>query len=403
MKRELYALCQMLATSGMNSSTARQAGMPNLFNDGVIEKELLENGMSQLLAEHYFAHLKPELDARLKKMKRFRFYSHPQAPHINALSMYQRFAPALVQHLELLKKQSDECSLETLGLMVQLYQDQESLPSEMVRQMLLYQQQQQGVPPDPRLGQWDFSLFGFDSLEDWFGPQFVAMNAQFIANAAALAEHRGYDVKKDEIRADLFHNIYTGYKRLAQNARQDSPFTAQEMQLYFQRKIQQLGLDEKTVSDTWRKVMLFRRLFSDVGGSVLIDSLLYQHFQEYSRQYAKIELYEMPNALQFNDFQTMLKFQVYLESIAQNPQPLKTRTRLNLPRQISSVEQMEKLYPELVEQECEVEYAEFKKSALATEISIKETWEWEGDGAHWDLLRQQFSELKDSGCRRSTR
>ncbi len=163
MKRELYALCQMLATSGMNPSTARQAGMPNLFNDGVIEKELLENGMSQLLAERYFAYLKPELDARLKKMKHFRFYSHPQAPHINALSMYQRFAPALVQHLELLKKQSDECSLETFSLMVQLYQDQESMPSEMVRQMLLFQQQQQGVPADPRLAQWDFSLFGFDS------------------------------------------------------------------------------------------------------------------------------------------------------------------------------------------------------------------------------------------------
>ncbi len=139
--------------------------------------------------------------------------------------------------------------------------------------------------------------------------------------------------------------------------------------------------------------MLFRRLLSDVGGSVLIESLLYQHFQEYSKQYAKIELYEMPNALQFNDFQTMLKFQVYLESIAQNPQPL--RTQLNLPRQISSVEQIEKRFPELVERECEVEYAEFKKSALCSEISIKETWEWEADASHWDLLRQQFSELSN--------
>ena len=322
-------------------------------------------------------------------MKQFRFYSHPQAPHINALSVYQRFAPSLVQHLELIKRQNDACTLETVELLFQIYQDQSLLPPDMLKQILLFQQQQQGVPADPQLSQGDLSLFGFTSLEDWFGPHFVELNAQFIANAAALAEEKGYEVKKDEIRADLFHNIYTSYKRLAH----ENALNPQDMQQYFQRKMQQLGLDEKVVFDTWRKIMLFRRLFADVGGSVLIDSLAFQHFQEYSRQKVKIALYELPDAMHLNDFQTLLKFQLYLESIALHPQSL--RTNLGLPREIASIEQLEKRCPELVERECEVEYFEVKKSLLASEISLKETWEWEGRGANWALLQKQFSELSD--------
>jgi hypothetical protein len=389
MQRDLYALCQMLATSGLNASTGKQGGMPNLFNDGVIEKELLSNGMSMLLVEPYFASLKPDLEERIKKMKQFRFYSHPQAPHINALSVYQRFAPSLVQHLERIKKQNDACTLETVELLFQIYQDQSLLPPDMLKQILLFQQQQQGVPADPRLSQGDLSLFGFTSLEDWFGPHFVELNAQFIANAAALAEEKGYEIKKDEIRADLFHNIYTSYKRLAH----ENALNSQDMQQYFQRKIQQLGLDEKVVFDTWRKIMLFRRLFADVGGSVLIDSLAFQHFQEYSKQRATVALYELPDAMHLNDFQTLLKFQLYLESIALHPQSL--RTNLGLPRETVSLEQMEKRCPELVERECEVEYSEVRKSLLASEISLKETWEWESSDANWVLLQKQFSELSD--------
>lgn len=391
MKRELYALCQMLATSGMDLNASKHAGMPNLFNDGVIEKELLSGGMSLLLAERYFDKLKPDLDARLKKMQHFRFYSHPKVPYINALSVYQKFAPTLVQHMDLLKKQGNECSLETLALMIQLYHDQALLPSEMLRRILIFQQQQQGIPADPYLSQSDLSLFGFSSLEDWFGPLFIELNAQFIANAAALAEQRGYEVKKDEIRADLYHNIYSGYKRLVAD---ENACSSQDMQQYFHRKMQQFGLDEKALLDAWRKTMLFRRLFADVGSSVLVDSLFYQQFQQYSEQCAKIELYELPEALHFNDFQSMLKFQIYLESIALHPQ--RAQKESMLPRELCSIEQIEKRCPEIVERACEVEYAEVLKSMLCSEIGLKETWEWECVDGNWQRLQKQFSELSTS-------
>lgn len=386
MQREIYSLCQLLSTSAAHPGLKNR--MPNLFNEGVIEKEFLSTGLSLVLAKEHFAHLKPDLDARLKKMKRYHFYSHPASVHVGVLSLYQRFAPSLMQHLELLKKQGEECTLESLALMIQLYRDQESLPTEMIRQMLLFQQRQQGLPPDPRLAEGDLSLFGFTSLDDWFGPLFVEMHVQFIANAADFAKAKGYTVKNDAVRVDLFRNLLTGYKRFSES---DTNPTMQEMQQYYQGKMQQWGVDEKSVLAAWSKVLLFRHLLADVGASVRADPLFIQQFHAYSEQNATIALYELPHPLQFSDFQTLLKFQLYVECIAAHPQ----KTRLDLPREIAPLEVIEKRFSGLVQRECEVEYTEVQKSVLAADLSIKETWEWEASDANWSALQGEFAELKE--------
>ena len=391
MRRGLAALSQILATSTMSPSSAKEGSAPNLLNDGVIEKELLENGLGIQLAEQYFTQLKPQLETILRKMRSFRHYTHPQAPHISAMGVWQRFAPQMVEHLQELKREQEPCTIKTVELMIQLYLDQTQLPPEMLKQILLFQQQQMAVAPDPYLTHANMALFGFTSLEEWFGPLFVQLSAQFIANAAALAEQRGYSVKREEVRSELLQNIYSGYKRFAPKEQCASGY---EIQNYFQRKIQQLGLEEQTVLDAWRNVMLFRRLFSDVGGSVLIDPLAYQHFQAFTDQYAKIDLYEMPSYLQLRDFQSMLKLQVYLESISPHPQQL--RTQLILPKEICSLDQIEKRSPELVERSCEVQYAHVKKSELASQISLRETWEWQAQDSHWVLLQKQFDVIRAS-------
>ncbi len=385
-QRELNALCQMLSTSVLDPKASR---MPNLLNDGVIEKDLLFNGMGTILAKQYFSDLKMDLDTRLKKAQQYKPYGHSQIPFLNAQMVWQKFVPSLPQHLDQLKKQGTECTLATFSTFCQLYNDQTTLPPEMLKQVLMFHQQQQGLEADPLLAQADLALFGFGTLEDWFGPHFVELCAQFILNVASLAEKKGYDVKTEEIRNDLFQNIYAGVKRFSQK----TALSIEEAEQYFQREIRHLGLDERTVVSTWRNVMLFRRLFEDVGGSVLIDRLPYQQFDHFSQESAKIDLYELPQALQLNDFQSMLKLQVYLESVAQHPQAL--RTTLALPRQTASLEQIEKRSSELVQRTCEIEFAHVNKSDLESEISLKETWKWEIIDGNWARLQQEFSELNN--------
>ncbi len=387
MQKELNLVCQLISSSVFDPGLQERGKAPNLLNDGVIEKDFIASGLAVQLAKPYFDLLKGELDERMQKVKRFRPYKHAASPQLSVEALWQRFAPELYQHYELARLKSDQCTLETFAILNQLYLEQAMLPPDMVKQFLLFQQNQQGLKPDPMLERVDLSLYGFHSLEDWFGPRYVEVIGQFILNAAALAEERGYAIGTEEIRADLIQNVYRGYQQLThQNA-----VSHQEVNDLYRAQMQAQGADERTVMNTWKKVMLFRRLFEDVSGSVLVDPLAFRQFQQYSKQSAQVELFELPTALQLSDFRALLKFQTYLEAVA--PEPARLRTDLTLLHRFASLEQVEKRCPDLVERDIELEYAEVLKADLASALSLKETWNWEGDERHFELLKKQFPEV----------
>jgi hypothetical protein len=265
--------------------------------------------------------------------------------------------------------------------------DQAMLPPDTLKQLLHMQQNQFKTPVDPILTNSDHALFGFKSIHDWFGPQFLSLISQFIVNAAQIAEQRGYEVTTEEIRADLFQNIFRAHQQLYRN----EELSAEDADRYYQMKMRSLGMDETMLISGWRKVMLFRRLFTDGSGSVLVDPLVYRHFDQFAKESAEVVLYQLPSSLQFADFRSMIQFQLYLESIAADPSRL--RTDLKMPTQIASFEQIEKRAPEIVERKIEVEYRSISKDDLSRAISVKETWEWEAADPHWDQLKKQFSEL----------
>lgn len=386
MQQELAALCRLIESSPY-SRGAGDKSMPNFFNDGVIEKDFLASGLGVMLTKGYFDELKPDLDARVKKIHHYRPYVHPKSLQISVENVWARFAPRMSEHYRTLKAKSDQATAETLAVMSQLFIDQALLPSDTLKQVLAMQQQQQNVEPDPLLANSDLTLFGFKTMEDWFGPRFVPLLAQFILNAAQLAEEKGYDVKAEEIRAELYQNIYQGYQQVSRN----SQLKPEEVDQYFQMKMHSLGLDEPALLSAWKKVMLFRRLFEDGGNSVLIDALVYRQFEKYAKENVHVALYQLPSTLQLADFRTMLKLQVYLESIAADASRL--RSDLRLPRQFASLETIEKRAPELVERQFELEWSSISKEELMRSISIKETWDWETEDSHWELLGKNFSEV----------
>jgi hypothetical protein len=136
--------------------------------------------------------------------------------------------------------------------------------------------------------------------------------------------------------------------------------------------------------------MLFRCFFQDIGNSVLIDPLPFQHFQQYARSGLKLDLYELPSHLQFKSLLDIGKLHIYLEAIS----PDYSQNKPLFPsRNLISVEQLEKRVPQLIEQQIEVEYKEVKKKDLIREISLKETWDWEVKDASWELLNKQFAQF----------
>ncbi len=387
MQLEIASLSRLISSSALDRNSWEKEGMPNFLNDGVVEKDFLSNGLGVMLAQGYFDQLKEDLDQRIKKIHHFRPYVHPRSSLISVEGAWARFSPDLLQRFKMLKSKSDQLTTETFALMSQLYVDQAMVPPDILKQILMMQQNQLGVAPDPLLANSDLALFGFKSMEDWFGPKFVSLLSQFILNAAQIAEERGYQVKTEEVRAELIQNIIQGYQQISK----ETHLSSEDVNHYFQTKSRSLGLDEAGVIHIWKKVMLFRRLFEDASSSILLDPLAYQQFDKYAKENARISLYQLPTSLHFADFRSMMKFQIYLEAVAQDPSGL--RKSLHLPAQFATLEQIEKRAPELVEKKFEIQWSTVSKEDLGKTISVKQTWNWESSALNWEKLQKNFPEL----------
>lgn len=386
-QHELNSLCRMLSSSSYDAMRDTRGSMPNFLNDGVIEKEFLSTGLGVLMAQRYFEEIKPDLEARLKKVKSYRAYVHPYTPQISAEALWARFSPEFLQGYKLLKLRSDQPNIDTFSTLSQVYLGQLMLPTETVKQVLGMQQNQMGVAPDPLLANADLSLFGFKSISDWFGDNFVKLCAQSLLNIAQLAEERGYDVSREEVRNELFQNIYYGYEQTVRNGQME----AEQAHNYYQMAMHSLGMDEPMLLNTWRKVMLSRRLLNDAGGIVLLDPVAFRQFDQFAKESVLVDYYEMPSEMRFSDFRGMLKFQAYLEAVAAAPERL--RTDLDLPFQFASVETIEKRAPELIERHYTLEWTSANVDELAGAISLKETWEWESQESNWEILKKNFPEV----------
>lgn len=359
---------------------------PNFLNDGVIVRDFLQTGLAEQLVEAYRLNLTQELQQRLEKEKRYNLYSNPLAPFISAETIYGYFAPQIPETMSDLKSASDAASPAAFQARAQLYLAERSFPARALRQVLKYQEQQYGwVKPDPTLDRTDLSLFGYHTLEDWFGPKFVRLISQFIINAAKIAERQGYRVTKEEAMADLVRFADLGYAKVKSlpNLGVSSP------QQYLQNQLRRMGMDESRAANIWRQILLFRRLFDGVGNAIFVDALPFQEFNQYALARVNGELYQLPEALWLGSYRALQKFEVYLKSISKGS-PSST---LALPTQFATVEELRTAHPELVEKRYLLEIVEASAKTLQGQVGVKEMWNWEVKDEHWQQLKQEFPEL----------
>jgi hypothetical protein len=376
---EFTTLQHLLESSVVDRSS--KEGLPNLLNPGVIERDFLATGLALMLVKPYFATLKPELDSRVKRIHLFQ-------PYLGLEGIWSIFSPEMSEHYQMLQARSDQATLESFALMSRLYLDERALPPPaLLKQVLMMQQQKKGQEVDPQLEHIDLNLFGFKSLEEWFGPRFVPLVTAFILNAAELASLKGYEVSWDEVRGDLLQNIYKGY---AQVTRRES-LTAEEVHHYYLSKIRSLGVDEKTVLHAWKQVLLFHRLIEEGGGEALMDPLFYRQFDEFAADTVEADLYQLPPSLRFPDLLTMLQYQLYLEGISVEGVAL--RKTGALPLKLASLEQIEKKAPYLVEIPTELQWKSVTLDELERGISLREMESFELTDPVWLSLTQMFPVL----------
>jgi GcvH upstream region-like protein len=388
-RHELDEMVQFLATD--NEDKVLFGGMwgPNFLNDGVIKKNFIETGLGFVLAEAYIDQIAPDLASRHDKEQRYSLYSHPQAQFINVEGAWNYFSPNMKEYYTALRNSSDPTSTQALRSRMALFIMERQFPPSLLRQVLRYQESQHSyIKPDPNLNYIDLSLFGYHTFEDWFGPRFTRLIAEFIINTAAIAEQRGYEVSRTEALADLKRNAEISYQ---QNLK-SSHLAVKDSHEYFQEQLRRLGMDQNMAAKVWQKVLLFRRLFQDLGSSMFVDPASFHGLNEYSLEALDGTVYTVPNDLQINSYRTLQKFEVYLDAIAKRSDD--ERTKLAMPTSFLSAADITKKNPDLVEKKYLLEVAEINKKNLEASISLKDTWAYETSNEGWKKIQTHFADLK---------
>ncbi|MCB1109468.1 MAG: hypothetical protein KDK64_00660 [Chlamydiia bacterium] len=386
MKSDLDHMIRFLSSDRSDLALAEKGVMPNFFNDGIIRRDLLGTGIGELLVKAYFEELKEELTERMTHHKKFRPYRHPTAPFISVENLWAQVLPSQKAHLDTFLYQAEEMNPETFSLLVNLYLGESAFPPNILKEYLTFQERHyHWIEPDPALARANLNVFHCRSLEEWFGPRFVELAAQFVINAQLIAKERGYKVSYEEARVDLIRN---GYEALQAQLKKGE-VSEEELSNLWKQQLYALGMSEKEAVGVWQKVMLFRRLFEDVGGAVFVDPNIYETFYSFASKAAEIDLYRLPEALELKDFSDLMKLELYLDQVAKN-----RKEALMLPQAFASAEEIEKQCPQLVEKRFLVEVAEVKKEEIALGVSVKETWEWQLEKENFALLSQEFPELE---------
>lgn len=387
-RSELHDLTSLLSSAQRDLFFGIEPAWGNGFNDGVMSKDILGTGIGEIIIAPYLAALDAEFGARLEKEKRYASYVHPGAPFLSAEAVWGYFAKDIKQNLDALRLQNQGLTPEAFALRVQLFQAQERFPQGYLKQLIKYQEGD--LPQDEELAFRDLSLFGYHSIEDWFGKNYVELVAKYIINCAKIAERQGYRVSHEEALQSLTANLDTSFK---QN-RQNPYFGDQTLHTYFQGELRRLGLDQTRLVQAWQKVLLFRKLFRENKEALLVSDLSFKDFYNKMNEYTTIELYKLPEEFIFKSNTDLQKFQIYVNAIQGKKDEKWKGDRLAFPqKKIITVEEMQKLYPQLVRKSYRLRYATVNKDQLTTKVGVRDTWEWETQEANWKMLTQKFPEL----------
>ncbi|NGX49092.1 MAG: hypothetical protein K940chlam5_00688 [Candidatus Anoxychlamydiales bacterium] len=370
---EIQKMSIFLATDAQDVSySSRNHLRPNLFNNGFM-KDFFKSELSKVFFEKYFDELKPSFENKLDKVQRYTPFVHLYEPSISAKSVYERYSPKVLDILNELKSQK-EPNLKFLNLLSDLYVEQMRLPSETIRRLLIFQEQQKKAEQDPRLYQDSIAFFGFENAMDWFGIDFIDLVSEFIINASIVAEKKGYAVTLEEAKSDLMTNLNSSLDEKAKT----------QIDTYYKNVLQYLSMDEKEAAKTWQKVLLYKKYFSDVSNNTLIDSLAYQEFDKYTRSKADIKHYSLPSSLHIKDFEDLIKFEMYLLATSNKANPL------DVPNNNKDLLEIEKKYPELIEKKYEIMLKHTTLDKVAIKIKVKDMYFWQLEDKNWNKLRAEF-------------
>lgn len=353
----------------------------NFLNDGVISRAILETKAATFLFEKDSQSFGADLEQRRLKEMAYAPYTHPSASFISADAIWSIFAPDVKENLEALKRLGKGKPRELFETKVALFLSEKRFPPAFLSQVLRYQEQQYAAAsPDYRLQQDATALFGYKTLSDWFGENFVNQAAVLILNGAALARTEGLKVTREEVIADLALKN----EKLFQSMKEELPAHIATPAALFRFYLMQQGLDESTLVTLWQDILLFRRLMDEKKSIACGDNFALKEFYAVAGEEVVLERYEMAPEFQFKNEEELKRFENYMSLVGKQGRSLDVF-------EAAEIAEIEKRAPELVASRFVVDIVELSKEELQGKVSVRESWEWEEK--NWDAVAAHFPQF----------
>src|ERR1700722_3386626 len=209
----------------------------NFLNDGMISKEFLETGMADLVAATYSERFGQGFIDRLEKEKKYTPYTHSSLPTLSAESIWSMFAPNLPIRLKAHQEGNGQFKERS-----DLFLEQKKFPPALISQIIRYHEHNNPqFPADSRLAKEDISLFGYHTISDWFGENFVETLAELIIQTADRARKLGYKATKDELLSELI----SCSQEVFQELRDKVNLPVEDGYGLFKLYLQQIGMEEQ--------------------------------------------------------------------------------------------------------------------------------------------------------------
>jgi len=354
---------------------------PNLFNNDVLVNDIFTPGYAEKLVAKYFDVLKEDLEQSFSKTKNYKPYVHPKHEFLCVENIWSQFFPKMKEdYNEFLKNK--EFSVDTFKSLANLFINESSFPSYLLKSILLNTERKQSwIEPDRSLPHKNLALFGFKSPSEWFGKPFLELVAQFILNASSQANEKGYKVSYEEAKIDLHKNLITSLKKRKE-------FDEKTLASFLAYQLNRLNMTETEAVNLWSHVLSFCKYFKSISDSLILDLEIWP----FKITKSSITSYQLPNYLKFSTFIDALKFDLYISAVSDKES---LTDLLDLPQRYLSVDDVKKAYPELVESKFKVEFKEITADKLKSKITIKDIWRWQLKDENWAKLKDKFSFVLD--------
>jgi|GEM_PF-2465571 len=353
------------------------------FSSSFFSEALLKTKVADVVLGPFLNELEEENRDRFLKEKHFVSYEHPHIPYLSAEQIWTYFAPEIPQLLRAIKEESD--AKKQLDLRMQLYLAQEQFPPNYLKQILYYQQRQ--VSPelhDQELLQKDLSLFGYHTVQDWFGKRAIEILAQYVINVAQYAESKGYTLSQKEVEQNCIQSMEKSYQENKKNPN----FLPNSLYQFIQQELRRLGVDKSRFLSAWRYIELYKRFVHELSDRVLVSPLPYKDFYKDLSQNADVYLYTLPKELQFHGDKDLELFDIYVKAVSAEEKDI-----LSLPQKYFSVQKVSKTFPKLVEKKYKLRVKGVSRDKLEAKIGVKNTWKWQVEEENWKKLQKEFPAL----------